>query len=286
MTDQQKKAEVLRQLHAGPGVLVLVNVWDVASARVIETSGSLAIATTSAGIANALGYADGQQIGCDEMLQAIARIAHSVEVPVTADFEAGYADKPEDVKRNVLRLIEAGAVGLNLEDGHDHTTLLDETQQVEKIFAVREAAREAGVPLVLNARTDAWLLHGEVSFDRWAEGLRRVQRYRNAGADCVFTPGLRDLEAIRTLLQESPGALNILAMAGTPAIPALQSVGVRRVSLGSGPAGAAMGLLRKIAEETAQRGTGMLIEQWGIPYAEMNQIAGRTPHGHVKSPRE
>ena len=275
MKSQQEKAERLRQLHAGPDVLVLVNVWDAASARIVEASGFPAIATTSAGIANALGYADGQQIGCDEMLAAIARIARSVEVPVTADFEAGYADEPEEVKRNVLRLIEAGAVGLNLEDGQGEVTLLDETRQLEKILAVQEAAREAGVPLVLNARTDAWLLHGEVPFDRWTEGLRRVQRYRSAGADCIFTPGLRALESIRTLLHESPGALNILAMAGTPAVAALKSAGVRRVSLGSGPARAAMGLLRKIAEETAQQGTGTLIEQWGIPYAEMNRIAGR-----------
>lgn len=277
MTDQAKKADQLRQLHAGPDVLVLVNVWDAASARVVEAAGFPAIATTSAGIANALGYADGQQIGCDEMLAAVARIARSVDVPVTADFEAGYADTPEEVRRNVVRLIEAGAVGLNLEDASGEAVLLDETLQTEKILAVQEAGREAGVPLVLNARTDAWLLHGEVHFDRWTEGLRRIQRYRSSGADCVFAPGLRDLEAIRTLLQQSPGALNILAMAGAPPIPALQTIGVRRVSLGSGPARAAMGLLRRIAEETRQQGTGTLIEQWGIPYAEMNQIAAGHP---------
>jgi 2-methylisocitrate lyase-like PEP mutase family enzyme len=275
MNDQQKKAEALRQLHGGPGALVLVNAWDAASARIVEAAGFPAIATTSAGIANALGYADGQQISCDEMLQAIARIARSVDVPVTADFEAGYADTPEEVKINILRLIEAGAVGLNLEDGVDEARLLEETRQVEKILAVQEAAQEAGVPLVLNARTDAWLLHGEVSFNRWTEGLRRVQRYRSAGADCIFTPGLRDLGAIRTLLQESPGALNILAMKGTPPIPALQAAGVRRVSLGAGPARAAMGLLRRIAEETKEQGTGTLIEQWGISYAEMNQLVRR-----------
>lgn len=275
MKDQQKKAEVLRQLHAGPGMLVLVNVWDVASARIVEIAGSPALATTSAGIANALGYADGQQIPCGEMLDAIARIVRAVEVPVTADFEAGYADTPEEVKRNVLRLIEAGAVGLNLEDGDGEARLLDESLQVEKIHAVQDAARESGVPLVLNARTDAWLLHGEVRFDRWTEGLRRVQRYRSAGADCVFAPGLRALASIRTLVQQSPGALNILAMPGTPSIPELQSAGVRRVSMGSGPARAAMGLLRTIAEEAMRPDTGSLIEQWSIPHAEMNQIIRR-----------
>lgn len=275
MSSSVQKADRLRQLHVGPGVLVLVNVWDVASARIVEAAGAAAIATTSAGIANALGYADGEQIGCDEMLDALARIAKAVQTPVTADMEAGYAATPEEMKRTALRLIEAGAVGLNLEDGCGEAGLLADSLQIEKIHAVQEASREAGAPLVLNARTDAWLLHGEVAFDRWTEGVRRVQLYRAAGADCVFTPGLRDPSSIRALLHESPGVLNILAGPGTPSISELQATGVRRVSLSSGPARATMGLLRAIADEAQRQGTFRQIEQWALTYAEMNQLVNQ-----------
>jgi predicted thioesterase len=160
LEQQKQKAEGLRALHRGPRILVLPNAWDVASARLLEEAGFGAIATTSAGIAFTLGYPDGQRISREEMLAVVGRIAAAVKVPVTADVEAGYGDRPEDAARTARDVIEAGAVGMNLEDGTDDPQhpLSDLALQVERLAAVQEAARSAGVPVVLNARTDVYLL--------------------------------------------------------------------------------------------------------------------------------
>ena len=154
--DRQKSlADCFRQLHHGPNILVLANCWDVASARVLEAEGVPAIATSSAGVAFSLGYPDGQRISRDEMLAVVARVAKAVKVPVTADVESGYGPHPQDAARTAQAVIEAGAVGMNLEDSRDEsdTALADLSLAVEKIRAVREAGSKAGVPLVINART-------------------------------------------------------------------------------------------------------------------------------------
>ncbi len=163
--EQVTKAQNFRAMHGqgmhgGREILLLPNVWDVASARIVEDAGYSAVATTSAGIAFALGYPDGEKISRDEMLDAVARIVRAVRVPVTADVESGYGSTPEDAKRTAVAVIDAGAVGLNLEDapGESGNPLADLSAQLEKIRAVREAAVSAGVPLVLNARTDVYLL--------------------------------------------------------------------------------------------------------------------------------
>src|SRR5579863_8904701 len=156
---RRQKANAFRQMHHSGKILVLANVWDVASARVIEEAGFPAIATTSAGIAFSLGYPDGQKISRQEMLASIGRIARAVAVPVTADVEAGYGDRPEDAAETARGVIEAGAVGINLEDGTDDPQhpLADLPLQLERIHAVREAALRSSVLLVLNARTDVYL---------------------------------------------------------------------------------------------------------------------------------
>ena len=146
---------MFRALHGGPRTLLLPNVWDVASARVIQQAGLPALATTSAGVAFSVGYPDGEKIQRDEMLKMVARIASAVTVPVTADVEAGYGPKPEDAALTAEGVIEAGAVGMNLEDGTENPDhpLADLSLQLEKIAALREKAKRLGVPLVLNART-------------------------------------------------------------------------------------------------------------------------------------
>jgi 2-methylisocitrate lyase-like PEP mutase family enzyme len=269
---QSQKAEAFRQLHHGPKLLLLINAWDVASSRILEAAGVSAIATTSAGIASSLGYPDGEQISRLEMLEVVARIAKAVQLPVTADAEAGYGFTPEDAARTAREVIASGAVGMNFEDstGDQGRPLLDMTLQVERITAIRQAAKEAGVPLVLNARTDPYLLPAFPG-DRYAETARRLAAYRDAGADCVFAPGLRDLKAISRLVSELKCPLNILAGPGSPSLQEFQQAGVARVSLGSAPMRATLGLLQRMAKELASTGTYQTLE--GAPtHSEVNRL--------------
>lgn len=276
IAEQKEKAEAFRAMHDGRDVLLLPNVWDVASARMVEESGFGAVATTSAGIAFSLGYPDGQKISRREMLDAVARIARAVKVPVTADVEAGYGSSPEDVRRTAVAVIEAGAVGMNLEDapGQDGNQLADLSAQVEKIHAVRDAAASHGVPLVLNARTDVYLLQVGEASSRYDETVRRLSAYRDAGADCVFAPGVRDAAIISRLVTDLRCPLNILAGPGSPSVAELRALGVARVSLGSGPMRAALGALRRIAEEVKVSGTYDSLAD-APSHAEMNQLLQR-----------
>ena len=273
LENQISKANRLRALHRGPKVLVLPNVWDAAGARVLEESGVAAIATTSAGIAFALGYPDGEKISRPEMFAAVARIAAKVDLPVSADAEAGYGDRPEDAALTARAVIDAGAVGLNLEDGAEDPEhpLAHLSLQLEKIAAVREASRGAGVPLVLNARTDVYLLQVGKPEGRYDETVRRLAAYRDAGADCLFAPGIRDLELISRLVRDLHHPVNILAGPGSPSIAELQKAGVARVSLGSSPMRATLGLLRRIAQELQTTGTYGALE--GAPaHADVNRL--------------
>jgi 2-methylisocitrate lyase-like PEP mutase family enzyme len=277
MTDiEEQKAQALafRAMHRGQKILLLPNAWDVASARIVEESGFGAIATTSAGIAFTLGYPDGQKISREEMLGCVRRIVRAVKVPVTADVEAGYGDRPEDAANTTRGVIEAGAIGMNLEDGTERPGQLSEVSlQLEKIRAIRETALKSGVPLVLNARTDVYLEQVGAPETRYGETVRRLLAYRDAGADCVFAPGLRDAETISKLVWDVQCPLNILAGPGSPSVPELEKLGVARVSLGSAPMRATLGLLRRMAEELKTTGTYSALE--GAPsHADMNRMLG------------
>ncbi len=276
MTESQiNRAIQFRQLHRGPGVLILPNAWDVISARIFEEAGFPAIATTSAGVAFSLGYPDGERIPREEMLARIARIARAVHVPVTADIESGYGPTPEDAARTTRELIQAGVVGMNLEDasGREDQPLSALELAVEKIRAAHEAAMQMGAQFVINARTDVYLLaRGNPDAD-YPEALRRLVAFRDAGADCVFAPGLKDAETIGRLAKAVECPLNILAGVGTPAIPELAKLGVARVSVGSGPIRATLGLLRRIAEELKTSGTYTAMEG-AVPHNEVNKLLG------------
>ena len=280
MPDKQKqKAEAFRAMHCGQRILMLPNAWDVSSARVIEEAGFGAIATTSAGIAFTLGYPDGQRISRNEMLQAVSRIAAVLKVPVTADVEAGYGDRPEDAAQTALAVIESGAVGMNLEDasGDANHPLVELPLQLEKIAAVQQAARTAGVPIVLNARTDVYLLQVGPVEKRYDQALRRLTAFRDAGADCVFLPGLRDAATIGGMVKDLDFPLNILAGPGSPSVPELQQLGVARVSLGSSPMRATLGLLRQMAEELKTSGTYRSLEN-APSHDDVNRMMqGRRP---------
>lgn len=260
-------------MHTGKAVLLLPNVWDVASARIVEDAGFPAIATTSAGIAFSQGFPDGQKIPAAQMIAAIAGLAAAVEVPVTADVEAGYGSKPEDASRTAHDVIEAGAVGMNFEDatGDPNHPLTELSLQLERIRAIRETAETLAVPLVLNARTDVYLLQVGNPARRYEEATRRLAAFRDAGADCVFAPGLLDSDTIRRIVADLKCPVNILGVPGSPSVSELVQMGVKRISLGSGPMRTALGLLRRVAEELKTAGT--YDQMAGAPtHAEMNQL--------------
>jgi 2-methylisocitrate lyase-like PEP mutase family enzyme len=285
MEERRAQAELLRGLHGGEAILVLPNAWDGMSARVFEDCGFPAVATTSVGIAYALGYPDGERLGRDEMAEATERIARAVSVPVTADVETGYGDSPEEVAETARAVIHAGAVGLNLEEAADPTPpgeaspgagddfpLLDLDDQLERIQAVVQAGRGAAVPLVVNARTDVyWREVGDPKW-RFGEAVLRANAFLEAGADCIFVPGVKDPHTIGALAREVSGPLNVLAGPGVPPIAELAELGVLRVSVGSGPARAVMGLLRGVGQELLESGVYTSITENAIPYQEANAL--------------
>jgi 2-methylisocitrate lyase-like PEP mutase family enzyme len=274
---QAQKAEQLRKLHQGPRILMLPNAWDVASARVVEELGFPAIATTSAAIAASLGYPDGQRLSRDEMLDMVARIAKAVRVPVTADMEAGYGTTLEDMAETAKAVVAAGAVGMNLEDvtGHDENSHVDAKLQREKIRTICKISASLGVPLVVNARTDIYLMPIGPAESRFERTVERLRAYREAGADCLFAPGVRDADTIAKLVKAVGAPLNILITTGSPSIKDLEKMGVARVSTGSGAARAALGLVRRIGKELLEAGTYTSLLDGAIPFAEVNQMLER-----------
>jgi 2-methylisocitrate lyase-like PEP mutase family enzyme len=269
MTQSEKAARLL-ELHHTEKPLILPNAWDVASARIFEDSGFPAIATTSAGIANALGYPDGQRIPRDEMLEMVARIARSVAVPVTADMEAGYGDAAATARG----VIEAGAVGFNLEDANDggYYGLFDIDGHCESIRCARAVANERQVPLVINARTDVYLFSPIPDEQKLDEAVRRFRAYTAAGADSLFAPGAHDEATIAKLVAALDHPLNILATAVAPPISRLRELGVARVSLGSGPMRAAMGLTRRLATELRATGSLESMIRDAMSYPDANSL--------------
>jgi 2-methylisocitrate lyase-like PEP mutase family enzyme len=272
MDDLVAKADALRRLHTAGPMLVLPNAWDAASARIFEQAGFPALATTSAGIAYAQGYADGERISRAEMLAVVTRIAATVAVPVTADMEAGYGRTPEAVTETVRGVIAAGAVGMNLEDSReeDGGALIDFPLAVERVRAARAAAVAAGVPIVVNARTDAF----SANAGGFAEAVRRGTAYREAGADSIFVPFVGDRDTIEGLVRAIPAPVNILGGSNAPTLRELEALGVRRVTFGSAPMRATLGLVRRMAREWKDKGTYGTLEAYGIPFAELQRLFG------------
>ena len=270
---QSSRAVRFLELHHGPHILVLPNVWDATSARIFAQAGFPAIGTTSAGIAASLGYPDGQRIGLPLMRDVVQRITRVVSIPVNADMEAGYGDTPEELANTAREVIRMGAVGLNLEDGAQNTEkpLLEIGQQIEKIQAVREVANSMGIPLVINARIDVYLrLRGEEN-DLFNQAVRRANGYHKAEADCLFLIGVRDKETIARLVREINGPVNVLAGKGSPTVQELQEIGVTRVSFGSGPMRATLTLLKDIARELNEAGTYSFSEH-ALTHAESDRL--------------
>jgi 2-methylisocitrate lyase-like PEP mutase family enzyme len=272
---QGEKAEAFRRLHAGPRILVLPNAWDVISARLIEEAGFAAIATSSAGVAWALGYADGERISRGEMLAVVGRIATAVRAPVTADLEAGYGLTPEAAGETARGALAAGAIGLNLEDGTAEGRLLEVALQEDRLRAVREAGAAARVPIVVNARTDAFEVQAWSPAERFAAAVQRGHAYRAAGADCVFVPHVSDAETIGRLAREIGGPLNVIAGPPAPPLAELEQLGVRRASLGPRVVQATLGLVRRIAAELRDRGTYATMAELVMPFGDIQHLFAR-----------
>lgn len=244
------KADALRTLHAQAEPLLLPNAWDAATAVLVAEAGFAAVATTSAGVAWALGRPDGQVVSRSDMLGAVARMAAVVSVPVTADLEAGYGAGPEAVAQTVKGAAQAGAVGLNIEDGIDHAkgTMFDESLAVERIAAARASAKEIGIPMVINARTDIAFDRARPEGEKIAEAIRRGNAYLKAGADCVYPILFQKIESISELVRGIDGPINVMASANLD-VASLKAAGVKRISLATGLPRVAFGhLARTLAQ--------------------------------------
>ncbi|MFI7607496.1 isocitrate lyase/phosphoenolpyruvate mutase family protein [Micromonospora sp. NPDC049366] len=269
MTDILTRAELFRSLHTPGSPLVLVNAWDVASARIVASAGARAVATTSAGVAWSLGVPDGDALGRDAAVGLVRRVAAAVPLPVTADIESGFGATPAEVGVTVREVLAAGAVGVNIEDArHDEgAPLRDVADQCERIAAARAAADEVGVPLFVNARVDTFL-RGVAGVE---ETVARAGAYLAAGADGIFVPGVVDPATVRTLVEAVPAPLNVLVGPGAPTVPELARIGVARVSLGSAVAEAAYGVARRAADEAFGSGTyGALAD--ALDYGTLNAL--------------
>ena len=270
------KAEALRALHVPGQPLVLLNAWDAASAAVIARAGARAIATTSAGAANNLGYADGQNLTLGQMLATVVPISRAVDLPVTADMEAGYGDTPEDAAATTRGVLAAGAVGLNLEDTGDNGTepLLSIERFVAKIAAVKAVGAEAGVPVVLNARTDVFIGAVGDPATRLERAVERGRAYLAAGADCIFVPAVADPDVVAAVVEGIGGPVSILVGPGSPTIADLAALGVARISVGSGAHRAALALTQRMADEAYGAGTLDTMVAAQIPFAELQALFG------------
>jgi 2-methylisocitrate lyase-like PEP mutase family enzyme len=269
---QAYRAGVFASLHRSGDPLLLANAWDVASAVTIVDAGAKAIATTSAGVAWSLGVPDAADFGADRAAGVVERITAAVSVPVSVDIEAGYGMSPDAVSATVTAVIEAGAVGLNLEDrcGQGGRPLFEPAEQAERLAAARAAADRLGVPAWINARTDVFLAEVGPESQRLEATLQRAAAYAAAGADSLFVPGLIDLNAIAKLAA-GPLPIAVMAWAGAPSVSQFTSAGAVRVSLGSAIAQAAYAIAARAAAELFNDGTYDTIAD-SISYGKMNDL--------------
>lgn len=252
VTTQKEKAERFRDLHVKGDPVILFNIWDAGSAKAVEEAGAQAIATGSWSVAAANGFVDGEELPLEVALANATRIVAAVELPVSIDFEGGYATAQPDLKENIKALIATGAIGMNFEDqvvGGEGLYSIEE--QSSRIASIREVAEQAAIPFFINARTDVFLKtypakHDEHQLD---EAIRRTAAYAAAGASGLFAPGLRDRAFIAKLCEASPIPVNIMVLPDTPPAAELARLGVARISHGPGPYRQMMEALKQAARE-------------------------------------
>lgn len=276
MDVQTLRAEAFKALHARDGAFVIPNPWDAGSAKLLASLGFEALATTSAGLAFSLGRPDAEgALSLDDTLDNAGEIVDATALPVAADLENGFGDLPEDCAQTILRAAEIGLVGGSIEDasGRSDAPIYDLGLAVERVRAAVQAARSLPFPFTLCARAEN-LLHGRMDLD---DTILRLQAYAEAGADVLYAPGLRTVEEIRAVVQAvAPRPVNVLmGMAGVPlSVNQLQDLGVRRVSVGSSLARAALGAFYRAAQEIRGEGTFGYGEQ-AMPFAQLNDLFRR-----------
>lgn len=270
-TTNNHETALFRSLHKAHQPLRLSNVWDVASAMIAEAAGARAVATTSAGVAWSLGLPDGSKLDRQRAVAAVAQIVKAVKVPVTADIEDGYADSPEGVSQTVIDVLNAGAVGINIEDGNS-----DPHHFSEKIAAARRAANHLDVDLFINARTDVFLSGNGSEGQQIEDAIKRAGYYVNAGADGIFVPGATSEAAIRALVGGISVPVNIMVGPGSINVRELGSLGVSRVSLGSCVAQAAYAIAQRAAVELLTDGTYGSVAD-GLDYGTLNDLFASSP---------
>ncbi len=274
MRSQKDKAEDFRGLHHGKRILILPNAFDVPSARVFENEGFPAVATSSAGLMVSLGYPDGEVIGRPEFVSAVERIARVLSVPLSVDIVAGFGKTTEEVVATVKAILRAGGIGINIEDfAHATKTLFPVERQIENVKAIRRLGDNVGVPLVINARTDALRFGIGDEEAKFKEAVRRSIAYRDAGADCVYPMGLTEVDSIRRFVRELDFPINVMVRKGLPPVSELEGLGVARVSFGPSASYAAMGLLKRAAKEVLEKGTYENLVDGAITFDELNSLA-------------
>lgn len=259
---QREKAELFLKFHQDKEILVLLNSWDIGSSKLIEASGYKAIATTSMGIAASLGYPDCEVMQLSELIETITGIVNGVHVPVTVDMEAGYGNNLDEIIDSVKKVVATGIVGINIEDSMAlNPVLIDEMEFCERISAIRALSDSLGFHLVINARTDSFYTSSGTPREKLSESIKRGNKYREAGADCIFVQPVWEKETISTLVREINAPINILANPGMvgagipPSVSELQDLGVARLSLGSALMKATLALIKKVADELSEKGT-------------------------------
>jgi len=273
-----RRAEAFKAMHAGPSPLVLLNAWDAASAAVFARAGAPALGTTSAGVAWSAGYPDGERMAFADLLRTVSGICRVVKVPVSVDIERGFGADTGEVARNVAAVMDAGGIGVNIEDGIDPATnaLRPGAIAAERIAAIRTMANTRGVPLFINARTDVYFLPAEAPQRRFEEAAGRLAQYAQAGADGAFAPGLIDPSEIAKLVSWIGLPLNVYAgYAGVPPIAQLAAAGARRISVGCGPLQGLLGRAEEMAREILERGSYEAMLRGALAAASVNGLFPR-----------
>ncbi len=274
MKIQSRKAEYFRALHRGEKLLILPNAWDVPSARIFEDQGFPAVATSSAGMITSLGYPDGESIGRREFLAAVGRISGALTIPLSVDLVSGFAGNRRELSATIRAILQTGAIGINIEDfTHGTGKLIPLDRQLEKIETVRRTGELMGIPIVVNARTDALRFAEGYQEAKMREAIRRCVAFRDAGADCVYPMGLTDADSIGRFVGELKFPVNVMVRPGLPNVRELERLGVARLSFGPSATYAALGLLKRASSEVREDGTYTNLTEGAITFDELNRLA-------------
>jgi 2-methylisocitrate lyase-like PEP mutase family enzyme len=259
---------IFRDLHGNAKKpLILPNIWDVAGARLLESLGAKAVATTSGGVAWSLGYQDGGDMSAALQARLAGEIVRAVKIPVSVDFEAGYSDKPSAVAENLKPLIEAGISGINIEDGTDAPVLL-----AKKIEAIKKMTSSLGVDIFLNTRTDVYLQDLVADKKKLHETLARAAAYQSAGADGLFVPGLTDIADIAQITAGTELPVNLMASPDLPKMAELAKLNVRRLSAGTALAQIAYKQIARLAEDFLEKGDCAVFSGDALTYSELQKL--------------